>query len=423
MCFASAWHQQRVVAVLVASMLLTPAIVLSSAPPTDRVARWQQDLKFLAEELPKKHKNLFATLPEDEFRQALANLERDLPQLSDDDVHVRLMQLAVRVRDAHTAVAPGNLLSPILPVGLVWLSDGYYATRVDSAYAAILGYKLTAVQGMPIDQVVERVQSVVPHENDWWLREQLPNYLIAPKVLKALGIISESGKTLLTFMDAKGQAHEVDVTPKTLPEVTKWSLLFSPTPDQVPLRYQERGKNYWHRWLPDHRQLYICYHACVSMPAAPIGPWIQEVIALLDRERPDSVVIDLRDNTGGASALLEPLIRAIGERDWLNHSGRVWVLIGRRTFSSAFMNAMQFKQATKATLVGEPTGQKPNSFGEVKMLKLPHSGLVVQYSTQYFRRYPQGDPLTFEPDVRLDPTLDDVRTGRDRALEYTRQRR
>lgn len=416
-----AWLQYRHrVNFLAAGMILTAAMVAWTEPPKDRVARWQEDLRFLAEELPKKHKNLFATLKADEFRQAVAVLESDLPKLTDDDVHVRLMQLAARVRDAHTAVAPGNLLSPVLPVALVWLSDGYYATRVDSAYADVLGCKLTAVEGMAVDQVVDRVKSVVPHENDWWLREQLPNYVIAAKVLKSLGIIPDSGRARLTFVDAQGQAHDVTMTAKTLSAVGKWSLLFAPAPDQVPLRHQERGKNYWHRWLPDHRQLYICYRACTSVPAAPIGPWIQEVIALLDRERPDSIVIDLRDNTGGASALFEPLIYAIAGRDWLNQPGRIWVLIGRRTFSSAFMNAAQLKQSTKATLVGEPTGQKPNSFGEVKLLRLPHSGLAVQYSTKFFRRYPQSDPLTLEPDVRIDPTIDDLRLGRDRALEHTR---
>ena len=42
------------------------------------------------------------------------------------------------------------------------------------------------------------------------------------------------------------------------------------------------------------------------------------------------------------------------------------LLIGRATFSSAQMNAQQFRDRTKAILVGEPTGQKPNHFGEIK---------------------------------------------------------
>jgi uncharacterized protein (TIGR03437 family) len=73
------------------------------------------------------------------------------------------------------------------------------------------------------------------------------------------------------------------------------------------------------------------------------------------------------------------------------------VIIGRRTYSSAIINAIAIRQTT-AVLVGEPSGGSPNSYGEVKTLTLPNSQLVVNYSSRYFSfpGYPAGALM---PDV------------------------
>ncbi len=92
------------------------------------------------------------------------------------------------------------------------------------------------------------------------------------------------------------------------------------------------------------------------------------------------------------------------------------MLIGRGTFSSALLNAMELKDQTQATLAGEPTGGKPNHFGEVRTFTLPHSGLTVFHSTKYFVRVP-GNPLSLEPDRRIPITFKDFEAGTDPVLE------
>jgi uncharacterized protein (TIGR03437 family) len=74
------------------------------------------------------------------------------------------------------------------------------------------------------------------------------------------------------------------------------------------------------------------------------------------------------------------------------------VIIGRRTFSSAIINALAMKRGP-VTLVGEPSGGSPNSYGEVKTLVLPNSRLNVSYSTRYFFMGVPDGPLV--PDVAV----------------------
>jgi hypothetical protein len=42
------------------------------------------------------------------------------------------------------------------------------------------------------------------------------------------------------------------------------------------------------------------------------------------------------------------------------------VIIGGRTFSAAMTNAIDFRKETKAILVGEPAGERPNGYQETK---------------------------------------------------------
>jgi len=129
------------------------------------------------------------------------------------------------------------------------------------------------------------------------------------------------------------------------------------------------------------------------------------------------VVLDLRYNGGGSSSVLNPFFDAIRARPALNARGHLYTLIGRGTFSSAMMNAIHMKTDTNSILLGEPTGGRPNGYGEVRSFTLPNSGLTIQYSTRFFRNWNEGDPESFPPDVEVIITMDDLLAGRDTVLE------
>jgi C-terminal processing protease CtpA/Prc len=92
-------------------------------------------------------------------------------------------------------------------------------------------------------------------------------------------------------------------------------------------------------------------------------------------------------------------------------------VIGRKTFSSAIINTINFKQYTKAILIGEETGGKPNHYGEVRNFRLPSSQLPVNYSTKYFT-YTKVDLNTIKPDVSIELSFDDYKKGIDPVYEW-----
>lgn len=64
--------------------------------------------------------------------------------------------------------------------------------------------------------------------------------------------------------------------------------------------------------------------------------------------------------------------------------GKVYLLIGPGVFSSANLMADGAKHNKLATLVGEPTGERVNDFGEVCDIELPNSKMIVNITTSYF---------------------------------------
>ena len=101
-------------------------------------------------------------------------------------------------------------------------------------------------------------------------------------------------------------------------------------------------------------------------------------------------------------------------------TGPVCFLIGSYTFSSANMLANAVKDYNLATLIGQPTGECPNDFGELLTLRLPHTGIDFYTSTkQYIRANgDEANPDPISPDIAV---KDDPATAVDEVMEAAKQ--
>src|SRR3989442_15208168 len=80
--------------------------------------------------------------------------------------------------------------------------------------------------------------------------------------------------------------------------------------------------------------------------------------------------------------------------------GHLFVITGRLTFSAAMNLASRLEHETHATFVGEPTGSRPNHYGEAVTLTLPASGITARGSTPYLpNSKPNEKPLRDPPQI------------------------
>ena len=171
----------------------------------------------------------------------------------------------------------------------------------------------------------------------------------------------------------------------------------------------------------------IEYNKCFSKESPPPGiknaerlpsfnSFKNKVIQTIQQTEIDKFVFDLRLNTGGSSVQGTDLIEKLSKIKTLNQKGKLFVIIGRYTFSSAIINAMDFKKRTEAIFVGEETSGRPNHFGEVRTFDLPNSKVKVYYSTKYFKKYNLDDP-TLKPDIYIEESFNDFTKGIDPVIQ------
>ncbi len=399
--------------------LPSSAVSLSAHAQTDQAAAWREDLAFLANELPQRHVDAFHAVSQADFEAAVSDLDAAIPALNYDEFVVRLMQLVALIGDSHTTVAWQTMGDyAVFPIQMAVYPDGVYVVAADRAYAASVRGRLVAIDDIPVETIRARLSTAVSHENDQWLRRQTGALLSVADILYGLGILSTKEQGVFTFQTESGETITQNVT-----AILESQLQITP-PDYVvatehvtdpPVPWYYSRVYYGFERLADGA-LYVAYNRCASDPQYPVDQFIADVLAEIDGGGITRVIIDLRRNTGGDSSLLHPLITALQTRKAINQPGHLYVLIGPDVYSSAVLNATQLQRDTAALLVGEPTGQPPNHYGEAGTLELPNTGLTVTYSTKYFV-YVEDDASALEPDILVNSTAQDLFAGRDPVLD------
>lgn len=380
--------------------------------------KWRQDLQYFATQLPLLHVNAFSKISRAQFDQAVADLDRDIPALQDHEIVVRLMRIVAMIGDSHTTLRTEGSTQQfrLYPLSLYWFSDGLYATRAASAYQQVLGMRLVRIGMTDVQLAYAAVGDLIPHENEPWLKALSPAQLVSPEVLQSLRILPDLRSGSFVFRNGTGQEFTVNIASVAAMDQINWVTVPDPTQVPLPLYRTHPDLNYWFDYLDASHTLYLQYNVCQNRQDLPFSQFLQQMQAFTNTHPVERFVIDLRNNIGGDSSILQPLINALASDPSINRTDRLFVIIGRQTFSSGLFNAIDLRQRTNATFVGEATGGKPNAFGEVRSFRLPNSALTVTYSTRLFTTV-AGDPPSLFPQIAVELSSADFLRGRDPALE------
>ena len=397
-----------------------------SACSQDKAIDWEEDINFLATELPKRHKDFYRHYSEPAFRAALDSLREALPKLEGWQVLLRLQEIISRAGDSHTSIySDGVNKGPVFPLSLYWFKEGLFVMGASSVGAmdTLPGKQLLAINGIPIEEVAASASRLLVAENRSIIRHRLPNLLPSWYVLRYVDAV-DGASAVFTFRDTNGYTFNLPLEPVS-PDSFKQALIRY-KPDSYAFPERDNQAVFWHEYLEEEQALYIRYNRCTSQEAEKkygnkkiarqlpsFEKLEQEVLATLEKSPVQKLVFDVRNNPGGSSLQGTRLAKQIGQA----YKGEVFVVIGRRTFSSAVLNALDFFEYCGARLIGEPTSGRPNHFGEVKTFQLPHSKAIVSYSTKYFQKV-EGDPPTIEPDVRIELSFSEFQQGIDPVWEY-----
>lgn len=401
----------------------------------------RQDLQFVLNELPRRHPNLFSVTPRAEFEAAGRALDAAAGSLSNVEFYTRLSALVALGKDAHTGLglnggAAQSLGFAVLPVAFQDFEDGMYVIAATGQFAYLQQARLLRIGEFSIEEAVERARSVVPYGNEGWFRFLVPGYLRNVGVLRGVGLAPASGPVAMTFQLAAGELRVVELEAGIEPV----SRAVSTASGFAPVLLRRLGENYWAEYWEDTRTIYVAYRVCAEMPNRTIAQFQQEIRALAQRPV-ETMVFDLRGNTGGNSIFFSTLWgnlqTTIIEKLRGSRSFRIYALIDRGTFSSGLLALYDLKRpffvgiglgpedgSPVVTSVGEATGGRPGTYGEVLSLTLPVSQLSLFHSTRLMT-IPSFIPpgLAVAPDVGVATRATDYFARHDSVLAAVLTRR
>ena len=392
--------------------------------------QWREDLRAFAEQAPKVHKNLFHALTREQFEAEVRRLNDRIPNLSRNQIIVELTRIVAEIGDGHSYI---SLLEPPIsfrryPIKLYEFPDGVYVIAADPKYAAVVGGRVVEFGSSSLEQAYRTLSEIVPRDNVMQVKWLAPNYATIAEVLDGLGLADDTEKLTVTVLK-DGKRIKTRLIPQAPRQAHYHAWEIEPgwtdarasgTP--VPLWLQNSSDAYWFKYLPEEKIVYVQFNQVLNKTDETVEAFFKRVMAFAEANPVERFVLDVRLNGGGNNYLNRPIIHGFIRSDKINQPGRLFTIIGRQTFSAAmnFVNAMKLN--THTLFVGEPTGARPNMYGDNAPVVLPNSKIPVRLSTLWWQDMDPRDTRDFQPpDLAADLTMADYRAGRDPALEVIKK--
>ena len=400
--------------------ILSPSHAAALTP--DEVRAWHEDLAFLRTEMPKRHGNLFHAMTPAQFDSAHTATDAKRPSLYRPGVIVELMKLDALVGDGHSNVSPWRdpeIRFHELPISLYAFDDGVYVRAATAAQAKWLGARVTKIGGVPIDEALKRVDPLIGRDNAMGPKAWAPVLLVMPEVLHALGLSATNDHATFTF-EGKGDVtfEPAGLFPMRTGEPDKSWMPRDGWVDaraQTPLWLADANALYRYAVLPG--ALYCQVNAIQQNPADSLAAFMKRALAAADSAGVNKFVLDLRLNGGGDGTWCRDIVLPLVKSRY-DVPGKLWVLMGRRTWSAAQFLLCDLESWTNARFAGEPSASRGNHYGDSRKITLPDSKVTVRVSTLYWQKWdPRDTRRWIEPDLSVPLDFASYKQGEDPALE------
>lgn len=411
-----------------AAVTPAPAAARTDGPVYDLTPeQWREDLRFMAEEMERRHADLFHTVSRDAFRKAVADLHARIPTLERNEIIVGMMRIAAMVGDGHTRVDPRKdkrFGFPSLPLKLYLFEDGLYVRAAAPAHADLVGARIEAIGGVAVGEAIRRAGEISSVDNEVGTKLFVPLYLNMPDILHALDLSPTRDAALLALRkgartwtasvpvgtieplwppdtDVSLVTPEGWIDARTTPEPPMWL--------QAPLDY--------HRLidLPKRKALYAQINMITGIRGQSLEQFGTKIRQQAEAENPRAVILDFRLAYGGNHDLRHRFIRELVRTE--DDDTRLYVLTWRGSFSATEAILVDLDRLTDAVFIGEPASSKPNSFGDAYRVALPNSGISVRSSLYWNQLAGQSTAPWTAIDIATPYTYADYVAGRDPALE------
>ena len=418
------------------TILILTVFSINSYSQEIETENWITDLNFLKSELPKKHKNLFFKITKIEFENGIEKIIKQLDKDNDIETSIKLTQLIAKIGDSHTNLSISHITKKrkIIPLDFMWFKEGLFISGTTKDNYEILDKKLLAINGFKTKTIIDSLRTLFVDENIALINNNSSRLLDSNVLLKHFGFSKPYDSIYnLELADIKGE-----ITQYKLKEVENdinfsKEKTFIKVNAEKPFYRNGSRKNFKEEYFANEKVYFIQYNKCISRETIEkfgdketaykqpsFKEFEEKVLKTIENSEIDKLIFDMRFNGGGSSYLAESLIDKISANKKINKKGKLYVVVGNDTFSSAIFNTIYFKEKTQAIIIGEETSGKPNHFGYTKSFRLPYSEIKVTYSSEFWKLTKDND-VTIVPDIKIENSYNDFKNGIDPVFEYIKK--
>lgn len=370
----------------------------------------KEDLEYLIEHLQDRHP-AWLDGSEKKVEAVEAQYEVEVSQIGEEISVLELYRAASRItttlHDGHTFMR--------------WYSED---VRYINDFTQIQTYgKPLTIDDIPIEDILAAYKEMASYELEFYIENQFfESIIVREPYLRLCGIDTSDGVTM-TFENNGAQEE--------------YTYEFVPV-DEIKGYEQSEGATEWVSYELDKENSVGIFSlkACNYNEeyCDKLEEFFEEVLA----ENIRNVVVDLRGNGGGNSLVANEFITYLdvdtydswgsvvrlgwyllknepfahtNEKKEQVFDGDVYVLTDISTYSSAMDFAMLISDNDMGTLVGEPSGNLPDAYGDCLYFQMPNSQLLMSVSHKKWSRIDQskyGEPIVPDYEVPAEEALEKV---------------
>ena len=370
--------------------------------------------------------NFYQEYMRDTFVTDLESLISQIPALTDIEIVYEMQRIIGKLSDVHS-----HMYLPVADV-FVFMVEPFYSeddmqlrlVRLPVEYQNALYGELVAINGVPIDEVVERLGQYISHEWEFGKMKSMTSsfntgLIMRREALQMAGIVgAKDSSAKLEIITEQGEKVVAEVPAVAATEYKNVAKVYGDW-GHANLSYYEnyRDVNYYLRYEEEKQLLYIRFSQVMEMTDYRYFAFIEDIKKQSADENCKKIVVDFRANGGGTGfEMHEDLIEVLSK----SSAEQICVLIDSASYSEAILLPLELQQnLPNAVIVGTPGGQSPVFFAG-RSYALPNSGHYFWVSQGGYNYWPDYEHETMLPDITVYQTLEDYKLGIDTVMEYVR---
>ncbi|WP_299764433.1 hypothetical protein [uncultured Dokdonia sp.] len=396
--------------------------------------QWQEDLRHLQKTVHTDYPFLFKKIDRSTWDAEVEKLYNEIPNLAPHEVKVGLTRMVSLFEYGHTQIPFSTLAKDaVLPINLYHFEDGVFIEGVQKENQQLLGAKIIKVGDMSIADALKAIRPVVPVENDSYFKAYGLRFLTVPSILHAQGVVPEFSISIPLTLEKNGKVFTHSFTAIALDEMSRDYGFTIPNDTWVSLRKQDatplfikdlNEKLYFFEYLEDTKTMYVRQSSVFNDDKETLADFYKRLFTAIDTYDIEKFIYDVRLNGGGNNYNNKALIKGIMARPKINKKGTFFYIIGRNTFSACQNLTNEIENYTEAIIVGEPTAENKNFYGDARRVTLPNSRINAYLSYAWWQDKPEWENKDWTiPHIAVTMTSDDYKNNEDpvldAALHYT----